>query len=204
MRAKQKNILIGGLLAVVFMMAVGYAAFATQLNINGSASVNSTWNVHFDTSKTGTLSGGGVDTSVISKAAGLEGADEPSNGTITYDGDVTATISSATLIQPGDWIEYTLTILNEGSFAADIDSVVLSIDGGTVATGALEGTKGNIKYTVTPPTKTLAKKNGSVIDSDVVKVRAEFMDNDITHKITGNGKIDQTAVAHITLGYVQA
>ena len=199
MRAKQKNILIGGLLAVVFMMAVGYAAFATQLNINGSASVNSTWNVHFDTSKTGTLSGGGVDTSVISKAAGLEGADEPSNGTITYDGDVTATISSATLIQPGDWIEYTLTILNEGSFAAAIDSVVLSIDGGTV-----EGTKGNIKYTVTPPTKTLAKKNGSVIDSDVVKVKAEFIDNDITHNITGNGKIDQTAVAHITLGYVQA
>lgn len=204
MRTKKKNLLIVGLLGVVFIMAVGYAAFATQLNINGSASIDTTWNVHFDTSKTGTLAGGGVDTSVISKAAGLTGADEPSNGTISYDGDVTATISSATLIQPGDWIEYTLTVVNEGSFAAAINSVVLTIDGGNVASGALVGTKGNIKYTVTPPTKTLAKKNGSTIDSDTVKVRAEFIDNDTTHNITGNGQINQTAVAHVTLGYVQA
>ena len=28
---KNKNILIGGLLAIVLIMAVGYAAFATQL-----------------------------------------------------------------------------------------------------------------------------------------------------------------------------
>ena len=34
-----KNILIGGLIAIVVVMVSGYAAFATQLNINGTAKV---------------------------------------------------------------------------------------------------------------------------------------------------------------------
>ena len=33
MESKHKNVLIGALLAVVFVMAVGYAAFATTLTI---------------------------------------------------------------------------------------------------------------------------------------------------------------------------
>ena len=46
METKHKNALIGALLAVVFVMAVGYAAFAQQLTINGSASISSSWDVH--------------------------------------------------------------------------------------------------------------------------------------------------------------
>ena len=42
---KQKNLLIGFLLAIVLVMAVGYAAFSTQLNISNTASIDSTWNV---------------------------------------------------------------------------------------------------------------------------------------------------------------
>ena len=38
MDKKKKNLLIGGLLAVVLLLAVGYAAFATTLNITGSSS----------------------------------------------------------------------------------------------------------------------------------------------------------------------
>ena len=34
--------------AVVFVMAVGYAAFAQLLTINGTASIDSSWDVHFD------------------------------------------------------------------------------------------------------------------------------------------------------------
>ena len=52
MESKHKNVLIGALLAVVFVMAVGYAAFAQQLTINGSAEITSNWHVGFDTSKT--------------------------------------------------------------------------------------------------------------------------------------------------------
>ena len=204
MRSRQKNLMLGGLLVVDFIMAVGYAAFATQININGTASFDSTGNVHFDTIKTGMINNQTIDTSVISKEAGLSGATEPTSGAISYDDDLTATINSIQLIQPGDWVEYTLTIKNEGSFNAALDSVVLTIEGGTVAPGALTGTKGNIKYTVTPPTKTLAKKTGNTVDTDTVKVKVEFIDSDTTNHVTGNGNISQTAVAHVTMGYVQA
>ena len=36
-KKKKKNLLIGGLIAIVLVMAVGYAAFATNLNITSSA-----------------------------------------------------------------------------------------------------------------------------------------------------------------------
>ena len=51
MESKNKNILIASLLAVVLVMAVGYAAFVQQLTISGTAEITSTWNVHFDTTK---------------------------------------------------------------------------------------------------------------------------------------------------------
>ena len=54
MESKHKNILIGALLAVVFVMAVGYAAFAQTLTINGSAEITSSWDVRYETTqKTG-------------------------------------------------------------------------------------------------------------------------------------------------------
>ena len=51
MESKHKNVLIGALLAVVFVMAVGYAAFATTLTINGEATITSNWHVGFDMEK---------------------------------------------------------------------------------------------------------------------------------------------------------
>ena len=37
----KKNVLIAALIAAVVFMAVGYAAFATTLNINGKATIDS-------------------------------------------------------------------------------------------------------------------------------------------------------------------
>jgi len=52
MESKHKNALIGALLAVVFVMAVGYAAFAQQLTINGTAEITSNWDVHYNPAST--------------------------------------------------------------------------------------------------------------------------------------------------------
>ena len=41
----KKNIIMGTLLIVILLMAVGYSAFATQLNINGTAEITGEWNV---------------------------------------------------------------------------------------------------------------------------------------------------------------
>ena len=44
----KKNILIGALVFVIAMMAVGYAALSANLTVNGtSSSGNATWNIDF-------------------------------------------------------------------------------------------------------------------------------------------------------------
>ena len=40
-----RNIIIAALLVAVLTMSIGYAAFATTLNINGNAEITGTWDV---------------------------------------------------------------------------------------------------------------------------------------------------------------
>ena len=107
MESKHKNALIGALLAVVFVMAVGYAAFAQQLTINGSAEITSRWDVHMENdgasynpeSTMGTTPTGSVDV----KEGGLQA-------------EFTANFTS-----PGDKITYTIPIVNDGTLNAKLN-----------------------------------------------------------------------------------
>ena len=42
---KNKKIIIGVMITAVLVMAVGFAAFRTTLNINGTGNIASTWNI---------------------------------------------------------------------------------------------------------------------------------------------------------------
>ena len=146
MESKHKNVMIGALLAVVFVMAVGYAAFAQQLTINGSASISSNWNIAYDTSKT---SGAGV----VDPVTGSGGTTAPT-GTISYPSQQSATIN-ANLVQPGDKITFTLTIQNKGNIEANLGQPVVSLTSGSDEDESpLVVKQGNIKFTVTAPTPT--------------------------------------------------
>ena len=55
MESRHKNALIVVLVAVILVMAVGYAAFTQQLTINTTANITdqkTNWNIHYDTGKT--------------------------------------------------------------------------------------------------------------------------------------------------------
>lgn len=149
MDSRNKNILIGGLIAIVLVMAIGYAAFATTLRINGTAKITSSWNVHFDSTKTG---GEGV----VVKHAGITGGTEPAT---TKDGqatdvvysnnNLTATIYTG-LVQPGDYVEYTFTILNEGSLKAKAGTPDLVVTGADyISQNGKVARKGHIQYEIT-------------------------------------------------------
>ena len=170
MESKHKNALIGALLAVVFVMAVGYAAFATTLTINGTATINSSWNVHFDTSKTTTAPG------VVTPTTGTGGTDAPV-GTVGYDGNLTANVN-ATLNQPGDKVEFLLTILNEGSLPATLAAPSVSGTGTTTCTGNVcTSQAGHIQFTVeNPASNSLVANNGNT----TIKVTAEFKNENVT------------------------
>ena len=166
MESKHKNALIGALLAVVFVMAVGYAAFAQQLTINGSASITSNWHVGFDTSKT---SGPGV----IDPTMGANGTTAPS-GTIDYSGDQQATIS-ATLNQPGDKVVFTLTIQNKGTINARLNDPVVTLTsaGPDENPDQLITKEGNIIFTVSRP----AQSTIDASEETTMTVTAEFDTN---------------------------
>ncbi len=103
MDSRHKNALIGALLAVVFVMAVGYAAFAQQLTINGTANINSNWDVHIKSIVAGTPTGGAQNVSA------------------NADGSSTASFTT-NLTAPGDSITYTVTVENSGDLNAKLEN----------------------------------------------------------------------------------
>ncbi len=110
MEAKNKNALIGGLLAIVFVMAVGYAAFSTTLNIQGTANVTSKWDVHIDSITPGTPVG-----TAKSVSATVE------------DGSLNANFTTE-LVSPGDSLTYTVTVKNDGTLAAKLSNLTFTHD----------------------------------------------------------------------------
>ncbi len=105
MEQKHKNIIIGGLLAIVVIMAVGYAAFATQLTINGTATIESKWDVHIKTIEPG---------QPIGTAKNKKVTVEQNQLTATFEDE---------LVAPGDSITYTVTVINAGTLDAVLNDI---------------------------------------------------------------------------------
>ncbi|MFR8268739.1 MAG: hypothetical protein ACLU8V_04250 [Oscillospiraceae bacterium] len=106
-KSKKRNIIIGSLCAVVLLMAVGYAAFQTVLNIQGTSNITSSWNVKI--------------TKVESK--NIVGT-ASNNGDPSFE-ELSATFKTS-LQTPGDSIEYDITVNNAGSLDAKLDDIALS------------------------------------------------------------------------------
>lgn len=108
MEQRRKNILIGGLLAIVLVMSIGYAAFATQLNINGTASITSSWDVHIKSITPG------IPVGTASNTAATVGRD-----------GLSATFKTE-LMSPGDSLTYTVVVENSGTLDAKLSNIVFT------------------------------------------------------------------------------
>ncbi len=105
---RQRNYIILGLCSILLIMAAGYAAFRTQLNINGTSNITSEWNV--------------LITNIQSQV--LNGTPEDEAGSPSHT-ETTASFSTK-LYSPGDKMRYTVTVENRGS----IDAVINGIEQG--------------------------------------------------------------------------
>ena len=106
---RQRSIVLGGLGAIILLMAIGYAAFSSQLQINGTSNISSNWDIRI-TNITSSLSGGATN------------ATEP-----TYDNENGLTASFSTnLTSPGDYAEYTIEVSNLGSIDATLTDIEIS------------------------------------------------------------------------------
>ena len=168
--ARNKNILIGALLAVILIMGVGYAAFAQQLTINGNASITSNWQVEMTEIEATSTNGTGAD--VVSADKGVDGGTALLNATTAQ--------FKADLKSPGDSVTYTVTVENKGNIDAEVGSITFT-EGNEAApisysyTGINEGdplnASGNTTFTVT------------VTYDESVESQPEITDNTVTMTI---------------------
>ena len=119
---KTKKIIMITMCCLICVMAIGYAAFATNLTINGTANITSTWKVLFtkieEVSKTSGVT--------ITKVPTAEGT----NATFNVD-----------LKSPGDKIIYKITVANQGTLDAIINDITASETGSDAIEFEISGIK---------------------------------------------------------------
>ena len=128
MKEKTKNILIMVLVIGLVSMTVAYAALTQVLNVNAGAKVinkSASWNVHFENLSAETLNG----YATIPDGKGLV-----LSGTTTLQG------LEVNLKAPGDYVEYTFDVKNDGTINAKISQVVLP----NVAAATYTGDAGDV------------------------------------------------------------
>ena len=104
---RKRSLVIGGLLAILVCMTIGYAAFSTQLQISGTSSITSNWDVQITNITQGTPTGTGENAVAPSYTA------------------TTATMK-ANLYSPGDAMTYEITIQNKGTIDAVLSKITES------------------------------------------------------------------------------
>jgi len=107
-KKKNTQIFVIAILSVaILVMSVGFASYASTLNINGTATVGANkWSVHYVTDSYAETSGSKVATS-----------HNLTNTDFTF---------AVTLDQPGDFYEATATIINDGTFDANLTSLTMN------------------------------------------------------------------------------
>ena len=145
-KTDKRNYIIIALCVVLVVMGVGYAAFSSLLTINGTTNITNSWCVGFDntnttayTTKTG-ITGGAAPTGSISFSGSTCGT--------KYQPDASLT---AAFKQPGDQVEYTLTIKNKSTVPVAIKSILVENNSVTTDTTIK---KGNIEFIVHMPEST--------------------------------------------------
>ena len=162
----KRNYIIIALCLILVVMGVGYASFSSLLTINGTANISNSWCVGFDSTKTSTMQ--------ITK--GVSAGTTPT-GTMGYSGTACETSYkpnaslTATFYQPGDQIEYTLTIKNKSTVTAAIKSININSDENV--TSDWTHTDGNITYKVNMPLDTTLSPN----EETTMTVIAKFQNN---------------------------
>ncbi len=118
----KKKIVIITLSLLVLIMVIGYSVFSTNLKINGTANIASTWKVVF------------TKIEEVSKSSGVTVTDTPiaSGTSVTFNVDFKL---------PGDEIIYKVTVANQGTLDAIIQNIASSELGSDAIKFKIDGIK---------------------------------------------------------------
>ena len=152
MRGKQKNkkFLV---VAIVLMLliSIGYATISTTLRVNGSATIKSqSWSVYF--------------TNIVTTTGGVTPTTAP-----TASGTTTTTLTWAvSLNTPGQFYEFTVDVVNDGS----IDAMIGSLSNSTLTTDQAKYLNYTVTYSDGAQIEQYDKLEAG--DTETLKVRVEF------------------------------
>ena len=104
MKRRNKTLIISVGLCICLCLMVAYAAFSTQLNINGTSSISSNWQVEITA----------VTSQNIAGSAANDGEPVFSPAAVTF---------KTILQKPGDSIDYVVTVTNKGTIAAKLNDI---------------------------------------------------------------------------------
>lgn len=157
---EMKTLVIAALVISVVAIGVGFAAFSTTLQINGTATVNTdgkTWNVLFTGVEKTDVSTEGIDATVPTIGNSTAGE----NTTNAAIGQITAAFTA-----PKQKLQYKITVTNSGSYDAKLTAASIpTLDTITVTgTGAAAETdatnvKNHLKFSFT-------KADGSAVTAE--------------------------------------
>lgn len=166
MRAKKKRVIvIVSLCVLLLIMSAGYAAFSSVLNIKGTSSITSNWDIKITNVKIKNTNGSAENTK------------DP-----IWD-NLTATVE-ADLYDPGDYVEYEITIENKGNLNAKLSKISMS-----------DVNDSPIKFTTSGVTE---GDNLNTNSSATLTVKIEYDSS------AGKVSEDVSSELTITLEYVQA
>ena len=157
---RQKKIIIVSLCIAVCIMVIGFAAFSTTLNINGTSSIESNWKVVF------------TNIQELSKSSGVT-----INSTPTASG-TTATFD-VSLESPGDAIEYQITVENQGT----LDAIIESINASETGSDAIKFEISNIRVGDKLAKKTSTTFNIKISYDESITSQPEVTNNTLTVSI---------------------
>ena len=106
-KSLKRNMGLSVLILVLVSLSIGYAIISSNLELNGNAKIaNMAWQVYFDNVKV---------------TDGSTGLSVP-----TLSADKTSVSFTTSFTKPTDYYDFTLDLINAGTIAAKVDSVVLS------------------------------------------------------------------------------
>mgnify|MGYP004677642697 CR=1 FL=1 len=173
---KAKKIIVITMCTLICIMAIGYAAFATNLTITGTSNIGSTWKVEF------------TNIEEVSKTSGVTIKNVPTatGTTATFNVDLTS---------PGDNIVYKITVANNGTLNAVIDDITASETGSDAINFEITGIKKGDKLA----SKTTTTFDVSISYDNSVTSQPNLIDSTLTININYVQDTGQTIVTDDTI-----
>ena len=146
MNRNNKNIYFLVVLLCLFCISIGYAAINRTLSITGNSLVNqNTWDIHFENLK---ITGGSA---IVTKEPTIE------NSNLSVDFNIMLNL-------PGDFYEFTVDVVNDGTIDAMIDSI-------TKMPEFTEEQKKYLNYTIKYSNGEEFEENQLLLNNSFVKIR---------------------------------